>query len=95
MGGYAASCSSAPYIPGYQRLNVSRNSSLEYYDGQWQFPLLPAHCGHHLNPIAGFWRVMKDAIGAGWYFPDLHQLYHRTRRVLMAHQERPIYEFHW
>jgi hypothetical protein len=27
--------------------------------------------------------------------PDLHQLYHRTRRVLMAHHERPIYAFHW
>src|SRR5262249_61051793 len=24
-----------------------------------------------------------------------HQLYQRTRQVLMAHQERPIYEFHW
>ena len=25
----------------------------------------------------------------------LPQLYHRTRRVLMEHQVRPIYEFHW
>ena len=57
--------------------------------------LLPVHCGHHLNPIEGFWRVMKDAIGAGRYFHDLSQLYKRTRQVLMAHQERPIYEFHW
>ncbi len=55
---------------------------------------LPAHCGPHLNPIEGFWRVMKDAIGAGRCFPDLHQLYQRTRHVLMAHQERPIYAFH-
>jgi hypothetical protein len=39
--------------------------------------------------------VMKDAVGAGRCFPNLHQLYHRTRRVLMAHRERPIYEFHW
>jgi DDE superfamily endonuclease len=54
-----------------------------------------AHCGHPLNPIAGFWRVMKDRIGAGRCFPALHQLYQRTRRVLMAHQERPIYAFHW
>ena len=45
--------------------------------------------------IEGFWRVMKDAIGAGRCFPALHQLYHRTRQVLMAHQERPIYAFHW
>ena|SRR6266571_8764851 len=56
---------------------------------------LPAHGGHHLNPIEGFWRVMKDAIGAGRCFADLHLLYQRTRQVLMAHQERPIYEFHW
>jgi hypothetical protein len=25
----------------------------------------------------------------------LHQLYRRTRQVLMVHQERPIYEFSW
>jgi len=38
---------------------------------------------------------MKDTIGAGRCFPDLLQLSQRTRRVLMAHHERPIYEFHW
>jgi hypothetical protein len=70
-------------------------STLAHYDGQLQFSLLPAHCGHHLNPIEGFWRVMKDAIGAGRCLGDLTQLYKRTRQVLMAHQERPIYEFHW
>jgi len=70
-------------------------STLAHYDGQFQFHLLPARCGHHLNPIEGFWRVMKDRIGAGRCFPALHQLYQRTRQVLMAHQERPIYAFHW
>ena len=70
-------------------------STLAHWQKQFRLHLLPAHCGHHLNPIEGFWRVMKDIIGAGRCFPDLHQLYHRTRRVLMAHQERPIYEFHW
>jgi transposase len=70
-------------------------STLAHYDGQFRFHLLPAHCGHHLNPIEGFWRVMKDAIGAGRCFGDLTQLYQRTRQVLRAHQERPIYEFHW
>jgi hypothetical protein len=39
--------------------------------------------------------VMKDTIGAGRCFSTLQQLYWRTRQVLMAHQERPIYEFHW
>ena len=61
----------------------------------FRFHFLPAHCGHHLNPIEGFWRVMKDTIGAGRCFGNLQQLYQRTRRVLMVHQERPIYEFHW
>jgi len=70
-------------------------STLEHWHGRFRFHMLPAHCGHHLNPIEGFWRVMKDRIGAGRCFADLHLLYHRTRQVLMAHHERPIYEFHW
>jgi hypothetical protein len=69
--------------------------TLDHYHGKFRFHFLPAHCGHHLNPIEGFWRVMKDTTGAGRCFPDLHQLYQRTRQVLMAHQERPIYAFHW
>jgi len=40
--------------------------------------------------IEGFWRVMKDAIGAGRCLRDLAQLYQRIRQVLMTHQERPI-----
>jgi len=71
------------------------NVTLDHYQGTLRLHFLPAHCGHHLNPIEGFWRVMKDTIGAGRYFPNLHQLYQRTRQVLMAHHERPIYEFHW
>ena len=70
-------------------------STLAHDDGQFQFHLLPAHCGHHLNPSEGFRRVMKAAIGAGRCFSALQQLYWRTRQVLMAPQERPIYEFHW
>jgi transposase len=70
-------------------------STLAHWHDQFRLPLLPAHCGHHLNPIEGFWRVMKDAIGAGRGFADLHLLYQRTRQVLMAHHERPIYAFHW
>jgi transposase len=70
-------------------------STLEHWHGQFRLHLLPAHCGHHLNPIEGFWRVMKEAINAGRAFANLHLLYQRTRQVLMAHQERPIYEFHW
>src|SRR4029434_3021938 len=70
-------------------------STLPHWHEQFRLYLLPARCGHHLHPIEGFWRVMKDRIGAGRCFPDLHQLYQRTRRVLMAHQERPIYAFHW
>jgi hypothetical protein len=72
-----------------------RASALAHSAGHCQLQLFPAHCGHHLNPIEGFWRVMKDAIGARRCFPDLPQLSQRTRQVLMAHQERPIYAFHW
>jgi len=71
------------------------DSTLDHYHGKFHFHFLPAHCGHHLNPIEGFWRVMKDTIGAGRCFADLQQLYQRTRRVLIGHQERPIYAFHW
>jgi hypothetical protein len=45
--------------------------------------------------IEGFWRVMKDSIGAGRCFAKLPLFYQRTRQVLMAHHERPIYAFHW
>jgi transposase len=68
--------------------------TFDHYDGKLRFHFLPAHCGHHLNPIEGFWRVMKACIGARRYFANLHLLYHRTRQVLMAHHERPIYAFH-
>jgi hypothetical protein len=71
------------------------DTTLAHYQDKLRFHFLPAHCGHHLNPIEGFWRVMKDTIGAGRCFADLHRLYQRTRHVLMAHQERPISEFHW
>ena len=71
------------------------DATLDHYHGTFRFHCLPAHCGHHLNPIEGFWRVMKDTIGAGRCFADLHLFYQRTRQVLMAHQERPIYAFHW
>jgi transposase len=69
------------------------DTTLDHYHGTLRFHCLPAHCGHHLNPIEGFWRVMKDTIGAGRCLSNLQQLYQRTRQVLMAHQERPIYQF--
>jgi len=71
------------------------DATLKHYQGKFRLKLLPAHSGHHLNPMEGFWRAMKDAIGAGRCLSDLHQLYQRTRQVLMAQQEQPIYAFHW
>ena len=71
------------------------DAPLDHDHGTFRCHCLPAHCGHHLNPIEGFWRVMKDTIGAGRCFGNLQQLYQRTRRGLMVHQERPIYAFHW
>jgi len=70
-------------------------ATLAHWHEQFRLYVLPARCGHPLNPIEGFWRVLKDRSGAGRCFPDLHQLYQRTRRVLMAHHERPIYAFRW
>jgi transposase len=70
-------------------------STLAHWHEQFRLHCLPPQCGHHRNPIEGLWRVMKDRIGAGRCFPDLHQLYQRARQALMAHQGRPIYEFHW
>jgi hypothetical protein len=71
------------------------DATLDHSQGTLRCHFLPAHCGPPLNPIAGLWRVMKDAIGAGRCCGDLGQLYWRTRQVLMAHQERPISAFHW
>ena len=70
-------------------------STLAHWQGRLRLQFLPARCGHHLNPIEGFWRVLKDKIGAGRCFPALQQLYWRARRVLMAHHEQPIYAFRW
>src|SRR5262245_36652100 len=70
-------------------------STLLHWQGRFRLQFLPARCGHHLNPIEGFWRVLKDKIGAGRCFPDLQQLYWRVRRVFMVHQEQPIYAFRW
>jgi DDE superfamily endonuclease len=50
------------------------DATLEHYHNKFRFHFFPAHGGHHLNPIEGFWRVMKDAIGAGRCFANLHLL---------------------
>jgi hypothetical protein len=71
------------------------DATLDHDHGTFRFHFLPARCGHHLNPIEGFWRAMQDAIGAERWVSDLQRLYKRTRHVLMAHQEQPIYAFRW
>jgi hypothetical protein len=86
-------------VLGVDRIGMHRahklDATLNHSHGTLRFHGFPAPCGHHLNPITGCWRVMKDASGAGRGFPDLPQLSHRTRQVLMAHQERPMYAFPW
>ena len=37
------------------------DATLAHYQGTWRFHCFPAHCGHHRNPVAGFWRVMQTA----------------------------------
>jgi hypothetical protein len=59
--------------------------TLEHDHSTFRCHCFPAHGGHHLNPMAGFWRVMKGAIGTGRCLSDLVQLYKLTRQVLMAH----------
>jgi hypothetical protein len=71
------------------------DSILDHYHGKFRCHFLPAYCGHHLNSIEGFWWVMKDTIGAGRCVANLHLLFQRTRQVLRAHQECPIYALHW
>jgi hypothetical protein len=73
----------------------TRASTLAHGQGRFRLQLLPARGGHHLNPMEGFWRVLKDKRGAGRCVPDLQQLYWRVRRVFMAHHEQPIYAFRW
>jgi transposase len=51
-------------------------------------PFVAARCGHHLNPIEGFWQRMQEVIGAGRCFSDLQQLYWRTRQVLRVHPRK-------
>ena len=53
-------------------------STLAHWHEQLRLYVLPARCGHHLNPMEGFWRMLKDRIGAGRCFPDLPQLYQRA-----------------
>jgi hypothetical protein len=46
---------------------------------------------HHFNPMEGFWRAMKDAIGAGRCLSDLHQLYQRAHGAAgAAHLQVPL-----
>jgi DDE superfamily endonuclease len=79
---------------GMQRAH-KLDATCNHYQGKVRCHFFPPHCGHHRNPIAGFWRVRKAAMSAGRCFSELSQLYQRPRQVLMAHHERPIYAFHW
>ena len=55
--------SGKPVVMVVDRSGIHRahklTSTLAHWQGQFRLHLLPAHCGHHLNPIEGFWRVMK------------------------------------
>ena len=43
-------------------------STLAHWQGRFRLQCLPARGGYHLNPMEGFWRVLKDKIGAGRCF---------------------------
>jgi DDE superfamily endonuclease len=86
-------------VRGVDRSGIHRAKALQapfvHDQERFRLPLLPARAGHHLNPMEGFWRVMKDTIGAGRCFAEFPQLYQRTRRVLLTPQEQPISHFSW
>ena len=68
-------------------------STLAHWQEQFRLHLLPAHCGHHLNPIEDFWRVMKEKIGAGRCFANLQLVYvsralSRSPRAPRIHAQR-------
>jgi len=63
------------------------DATLEHYHGKFRLHFLPAHCGHHLNPIEGFWRVMKDCLGAGRCFADLHTTWKVSCNLLNLRKE--------
>ena len=54
-------------------------STRDHYKDKCAWHCFPAPSGHHLNPIEGFWRRMKEGIGAGRCCEHLHQRYQRTR----------------
>lgn len=56
---------------------------------------LPAHSGHRLNVMEGFWKVLKDRVNARKSYEDLHLLRDQTRQVLTQHRETPIFHFSW
>jgi transposase len=70
-------------------------SFLALYQDKFEFYFLPAHSGHHLNVIEGFWHPVKEAIGSNRSYSDIHALYQRTRTVLSKHQAQPIFHFNW
>ena len=41
------------------------DATLDHYRDKFRFHFFPAHCGHHLNPIEGFWRVMRTRLERG------------------------------
>src|SRR5262245_56499944 len=69
-------------------------STLVHWHEQFRLHLPSPNRRYSDLPIEGFWRVMKDRMSAGRCFPDLHQLYQRTRRVLMAQDRQSVEEGH-
>ena len=86
-------------VMGVDRSGIPRahklDATLDHSHGTCRLHFFPAHCGHPLHPLEGFWRVMKDTSGAGRCVAHLHRFSQRTRQVLMTHHERPISAFHW
>ena len=71
------------------------DATLDHYHGKFRFHFLPGPLWAPPQPHRRLLARDEGRDRGRTMFADLHQLYQRTRQVLMAHQERPIYAFHW
>jgi hypothetical protein len=69
MLSFGKHASATPVVMVVDRSGIHRAKALRttwvHYQGCFRLQLLPARAGHYLDPIEGFWRVMKDTLGVG------------------------------
>lgn len=71
------------------------NRFLEKNKGKLRIYYLPERAGHRLNPIEGFWKVLKGKVNVGTSYESLHLLHRQAYNVLTQHRISPIFNFSW